>query len=384
MHDTENYGQRRIRVAIVLMCFNYGGGEKMVSLLASHLDLSRFDVRVFCISGEAQGNVMERAIEKHGVDIVYLGKGLGFSLRHALLIWKELNAFKPDVVHTHLNGALYCAPWIAFHDVKMLHTLHNVPEKEAGRIRRCLMRILFKMGKAIPVAISETNRRMTSNYYDLALGAVEAIVNPVDLDDATARATQSNARKDYDFINVARFESQKNHEGLVRAVRALVDLNQNNSISKVRVALVGQGPLLTRIQDLVEDLGLSKNIFFLGQRDDVYDLLMSSKVFILPSNYEGLPMTILEAMAVGLPVLATSVGGIPDVVIDGKTGWLLASASSVDIAAGMNSVLVRSEEELARVANEAKQSIQQYDCGVVANKYMDLYAKNAKEHNDHV
>lgn len=72
----------RLKVAIVLMHFNYGGGERMVSLLASHLDLSRFDVRVFCVYGDPQDNVMERAVLDHGVPITYIRKGLGFSLKY--------------------------------------------------------------------------------------------------------------------------------------------------------------------------------------------------------------------------------------------------------------------------------------------------------------
>lgn len=361
----------KLKVAIVLMHFNYGGGERMVSLLASHLDLSRFDVHVFCVYGDPHDNVMERAVLDHGVPITYIRKGLGFSFKYLVKVWRALSSYSPDVVHTHLGASVYCASWALFRKGKLLHTLHNIPEKESGRSRSRVMRLLYKTGKAVPIAISDTNRRLTADFYGLPIESVEAVVNPVDIEAFSDKDPKPWDERRFDFIHVARFEEVKNHIGLVRAVARLASRCPGGA--SIKVALVGEGPLEREVMSEVRRLGLDQSVVFLGVRDDVAELMHDSKCFVLPSFYEGLPMTILEAMSAGLPVIATSVGGVPDVVQDGRTGMLVPPDDEEALVAAMERML--DDDVLDWMGAEAKSKVAPYSCVSVAEKYGALYRK---------
>ncbi|MDO5023352.1 glycosyltransferase [Slackia piriformis] len=363
----------RIKIAIVLMHFNYGGGEKMVALLASRLDSAKYEVKVYCVYGEPHDNAMERAVLESGIPIIYIGKGLGFSLKCSFKLFRELMKFSPDIVHTHLGAGLYCAPWALLHGGRMLHTLHSIPEKEAGRLRRRVMGFLFKAEKVVPVAISETNRRLTASFYGLPIDRVEMVVNPVDISVFRDMDPKPFEGRKYAFIHVARFEEAKNHRGLVRAFAMFLE-SDREAFSGMRMALVGTGPLEGEIKLAVDELGLRNSVDFLGVRDDVASLMHDSSCFVLPSFYEGLPMTILEAMAAGIPIIATPVGGVPDVVKDGETGILVPLNDPDALSEAMRAVIMNRENNDRMVAS-ALDSLELYSCDVVADSYGSLYEK---------
>lgn len=362
----------RIRVAIVLMYFGNGGAERMVSELVSHLDLSRFEVRAFCIFGDPLNNNMEQAVLRHGVPITFIRKRLGFSLRHFLRLWRELSAFKPDVVHTHLNACMYCAPWILAHNVPMLHTIHAEPAFEAkSTLRRHVMAFLYRSAKALPVAISELNRELISSFYKIPANEVEVIVNPVDIDAFRMECPTPLRERVYDYICVARFEEEKNHRGLLSAFSKIVHEQPH---SDLRLALVGTGSLLDTIKAQSAESGITDNVVFLGWRDDISELLHRAKSFVLPSNYEGLPMSVLEAMAAGLPVVATDVGGIPE-LIDGN-GILIKRGSVDELKHAMETVL-QSDQVWREMSNRSLELVQTYDVKTVARTYEALYERAA-------
>ena len=341
----------------------------MVSLLASHLDLEQVEPRVFCVYGKPQGNGMESAVLEHGVGITYIEKSLGFSAGALRRLGRELSAFSPDVVHTHLSSCLYCAPWCVLHGVPMLHTIHNIPEKEAAsRLRRVVMRFLYHLGRAVPVAISETNRRLTEGFYELPAGSVEMVPNPVDTALFYPRDS-SGQGIEYDIVSVGRLDRQKNQKLLLEAMCGVVDTYKG-----VRLALVGAGPLEDELKKTAEDYGLQENISFLGLRDDVASILRQSKLFVLSSDYEGLPLSVLEAMAAGLPIVSTRVGGIPD-VIDGN--GILVEAGDAEALSEALCNLLSCAESRGLMSKKSLELSRQYDVNAITQSYEELYARYA-------
>jgi glycosyltransferase involved in cell wall biosynthesis len=134
------------------------------------------------------------------------------------------------------------------------------------------------------------------------------------------------------MIMVARFNEQKDQATLLKAFAQL-------NVPNVRLDLVGSGPSLDRCKQLAYTLGISENVSFLGDRTDVPELLAKAQIFILSTHYEGLPISILEAMRAGLPVIATDVNGIPEEVIHGETGLLVTSGSVESLASALNAVI---------------------------------------------
>lgn len=118
------------------------------------------------------------------------------------------------------------------------------------------------------------------------------------------------------MVMVARFEPQKDQATLLRALGGLRD-------QAWELDLIGEGPLMPEMKALAASLGLAERVRFLGQRTDVHHLLAQAQISLLVTNWEGLPLSILEAMRAGLPVIASDVGGVAEMIEDGGTGYLV-------------------------------------------------------------
>lgn len=138
------------------------------------------------------------------------------------------------------------------------------------------------------------------------------------------------------LIMVARFEPQKDHETLLRALATLRDLPWT-------LSLVGDGPLSERMSALAAETGIKERIDFCGYRPAVAELLAESQIFVLASNWEGLPLTIVEAMRAGLPVVASDVGGVAELIDEGATGYLVSPRSAAALAAALRPLIADAE-----------------------------------------
>lgn len=159
-------------------------------------------------------------------------------------------------------------------------------------------------------------------------------------------------RKDYSdstkvrLISVARFSEQKDHETLFHALKLI-------STDNWTLTLVGKGPKLENIKKLASDLNIANNILFLGERDDVDNLLSESDVFCLITNWEGLPLSIIEAMRASLPVVATDVGGVSELVEHKKTG-LLHSPKNIQELANILDTIINDSDLRYKLGNAGR------------------------------
>jgi glycosyltransferase involved in cell wall biosynthesis len=172
------------------------------------------------------------------------------------------------------------------------------------------------------------------------------------------------------FITPAAFRYEKGHEILVTAI-AKYETMLDNCV----FLFAGEGPLRPKIEQMVADLNLQSKIRFLGRRTDVIVLLKASDVFVLPSYFEGLPRSVAEAMAAGLPVIATAVSGTPELVDNGVTGLLIPPKDYK--ALGEVMVRLNNDKELARSLGNAgkKKAYENYDVNHIVSQFADLYKK---------
>jgi glycosyltransferase involved in cell wall biosynthesis len=132
----------------------------------------------------------------------------------------------------------------------------------------------------------------------------------------------------YDIIFVGRLEKQKGIDILFKAIQILKEKHHRN----LRVAIVGDGSLMESLKKIALRYGINEHIDFLGVRKDVLELMRKSLVFVLPSRWEGFGLVLLEAMSVGTPIVATKVGGIPEIIEDGKDGILVEPENPEELA----------------------------------------------------
>jgi len=172
------------------------------------------------------------------------------------------------------------------------------------------------------------------------------------------------------LVHVGGFTPEKNHSGLIRIAKSLLDKGED-----IKLLLIGHGRLRSLIKKEVKAKKLGDRIFLLGYRNDVLSIMRNASAFILPSNIEGLPGVILEALYCRLPVIAYDVGGVSEVVKPGETGWLVRAGDEEAFVSAVLSVL--HSANLGVVGKNAHDMVvNDYDNKVIALRFLDVYRKN--------
>ena len=311
----------RLNVMLMVDVTGRGGAEKALVDLALHLDRRRYRVTV-CATRTA-GNY-QPILDAAGVHTVILGRQSrreGYKLAGLLGILRRQPV---HILHTHMFGS---NTW-----GRLLGTLAGVPvilahEHWSSKDPReaWLDRLLYRLGEGVLVP-SEATKRVVMATEHLPARHLHVVYNGVDTRQFAPRTDAAAVRRELGlpadtFLigSVGRLSADKGgQDSLVRAVAALRPAHP-----QIGLVLVGDGPLRAGLEALAGDLGLGPAAVFTGQRADVARLLGALDVFVLPSLREALPIAVLEAMAMRVPVIATPVGGVPEVVQDGATGLLV-------------------------------------------------------------
>ena len=327
-----------MKVLQVIPYFCFGGAETMCENLT--YALTKLGHRVTVVSLYAERTPISERMEAAGIRVRYLDKKLGLDLSMIPKLAKIMAEEKPDAVHTHLDVIKYAVAAARLKGIRRcIHTVHNVAEKEAeGRIQKLINGTYFRLGWSVPVALSPEVRDSIAAFYGMDKEKVPVIYNGVDLSRCLPK-TEYGAQE-LKLIHVGRFNEQKNHKGLLDAF-ALV----KQQLPDCRLDLLGDGELREETENYAKQLGLRDSVSFLGNRGNVYPFLQAADIFLLPSRYEGMPMSIIEAMGTGLPVVASAVGGVPDMMKDGQSG-LLVTQDPRDVAEAV--LMLAKSEELRR------------------------------------
>ena len=255
----------------------------------------------------------------------WFGVQFMFSIQVFSTLLRLVNSFRPDFVHAHnlfFRTTEVAAMLRMIFRIPLITTLHLGKAEGDGRLLNTLIRAYEStLGRfivrrsdhivAVSNAVAEHARRMGGH-----LNSVAVIPNGVDTSVFYSGTDQSSIGKIILFV--ARLVSNKGPEALIRAAPLVLAQHP-----QAQFVLVGDGPLRVRLQEQVSQLGIGHAVQFLGLRHDVPDLMRRATLFVRPSTLEGMPLTVLEAMASALPVVATPVGGTAELVKDGVNGYLV-------------------------------------------------------------
>ena len=324
------------RVLYLSHAFAVGGAEEMVLNLIRHLPPS-YVPAVACIH---EAGPIGLEIERTGVPFKVLGLTPGLRHPFDLLRLRDfLYECQPDIVHTFLlTGSLYgrFAALMARVPV-VIGTEVNVYERKHAlhaRAERWLMRDTDAV-----VASAESVRDFYIRQVKADPAKVEVIYNAVDWAQLQATVSRDEMRASVEvpagaplLTIIARLTEQKGH-------RILLDAMARTDLAHAYLLVVGDGPLRDVLERQAANLGLSARVRFLGARRDLGNILAATDVFVMPSFWEGLPLAMVLAMGAGLPVVATRVAGIPEVVQDGVTGLLVPPGDSGELGAALSRVV---------------------------------------------
>ncbi len=308
-------------------------------------------------------------MEKNGIKVIYLYKKKGIDVSMVGRLVKVMRDYKVDIVHTHRHVMQYVIPAAILANVKFrVHTVHSVAKGELGKIQRIFAYFFYKFNKVIPVAISPVVKTTVLEEYNLKSNNVPMICNGADIRNCTKK-TDYQISENVRILHVGRLTDVKNQDLLIRAIKVLADRGYSN----ISLDLYGAGEKEAEYKELAEALSVSDFVNFKGVSDNIYPVMAEADIFVLPSKYEGMPMTLIEAMGTALPIIASRVGGIPDMIDDGKEGILIDA--NLDELVSALQCLIENPILRSKYGKNAYLKSKLFSSDVMVGKYSDLYEK---------
>lgn len=364
---------RAPRIAHVIPSLQVGGLQKIVLRLVDHFQ-PRMDHLVVTPSGDGPLRIRFRP----GVPVVALADGRRSGKWNALRMASLFRTYRPDVVHTRnwtcidaIIGARLAGVPVVIHGE---HGRGASDPDGTNKFRRRVRRLLNPLVTEFVTVSRDLAHWLTSDV-GIPSAKVTHIYNGVDTDTFLPgdrhEARNALGLPDARIVigTVGRLDPVKDHRGLIEGFGRLAQRHD------ARLLIVGDGPCRAELEHLINELALSNRVHLLGERDDIPQLLRALDIFTLPSLGEGISNVILEAMATGLPVVATRVGGNPELVHDGVTGFLVARRSADALAAALhryveNSLLVRRHGDAGRT-----RVVDEFSLSRMFAAYGDLYSR---------
>ena len=354
---------KKITLLYFIPSFGTGGTERLIADLVTRLDPDRFRVSVCVQHRGAMGDTLtDRGYTVHVLtelrprrSATPLGKLRSLTDRVASLR-NLVEREHIDILHTHHLGPLLHAylAGFRFRDWKWVHTEHIRPDVDTGYPRwlERAARLMFSAPDAV-TGVSDAVGDYLRDRRRVTRERVKVIYNGVDVDrfagpyDGSAKRQELGIPSKAWIIGlVASLRPQKNHALLLRAFAHLLP-----EVPEARLVLAGDGDSRSALETLADNLGVRDRIHFLGSRLDAPELFAMFDVYCLPSHYEGMPLTVFEAMAAGKPVVATSVVGIREVVSHEETGLLVPPDDPHALARSL--LCIRREPNLGSTLVEA-------------------------------
>lgn len=335
--------KRVFRILICSTALSFGGEQKQISKAISHLDKERFQLLICCIRPHGY---VEPGIKDSGTEII----GLGIQGRYNVIgavkgLCRVIKQNNIDLIHMGIFGSEFAGIIASILTrvpvVAVLTTTYDVKERlatsTANRLSSRLKwwvicgghAVLSRMAKVRYIAYSTAIKTSAVKNLHLPERRIEIVplgIDPRDFDDSKpAPEPLGQLRDDLGIdgaypvlLNVARLASVKGQRELIETMPRVLEY-----LPKARLLIAGDGPLQDELGHLKDRLGLQKHVFLMGRRDDIADLLKVSDIFVFTSYYEGLPNTVVEAMAAGKPAVAFDIPALREVIEDRQSGLLV-------------------------------------------------------------
>ncbi|MDP4208594.1 MAG: glycosyltransferase family 4 protein [Bacteroidota bacterium] len=320
-----------MKIIQIIYSLSPGGAERFVVDLSNELNKQGHDIWLYVLRDDNYDNYgfYKNDIDKR-VNYVNLNLPIGLRLSNILSLYKVIKEQRPDVVHCHLNLINYIFPIIFFFPkIKFFHTIHNDAAKEvSNKIEHWLRRLFYSTTKVKAITISsETSKSFnlyykTNNFIEIYNG-IKKPSKTSEFDNVKAYINKIRLDSNFVFLHIGRFVPQKNQQLLINVFNRLHKERQ-----PVLLLIIGAGfdsPAGIELKN-----NSHENIYFLGEKHNVADYYLNSDAFCLSSIHEGMPITLIEALACGCIPICTPVGGIIDTIENGTTGFLSKSVTEED------------------------------------------------------
>ncbi len=373
----------RLRILLVIKGLGRGGAERLLVDTVASGDRTAFDYEVAYVLADSDGLVP--TLREGGTTVHALGATGNTDLRWMIRLRSLLDRNTVDVVHFHLPytaalGRLVVATLPRSRRPAVVYTEHSLWNKASVATR-----LLNRAGIARDSSLVAVSQAAHDALPAALRGRARVIVHGIDTQGVDALLSQrASMRADVRaelgvpdgqvlVLTVANLRSEKGYDVLLDAVRLLARRDV-----PVHVAAVGLGPLEDELRDRRDALGIADRLQFLGQRVDVLRLLAGSDAFVLASRQEGLPVSLMEATSMGMAIVGTAVGGVPQVIADGVDGLIVPPGNPERLADALQRIV--SDPDLRqRLGRAAKDKSAMFDVRAASREiegiYLDLVAE---------
>lgn len=348
-----------VKVLILIDRLGRGGIAQVAMNTALTLDRTRFEP-ILVTTRDKPRHGQDEILKKAGVQLIELDR----RSRLQLWSWKPLWEILPNVtiLHAHATGSNFWGRlWGRLFHVPLIVTQEHTISDEKSLIAHYIDRIFSRFSDRI-VTVSHFDRERYIEHEKLPAAKVTALYVGIDVARFDQPITKTEARRQIGLPEtklvisvIGRLAPQKNHIGFLKALKLLPETLQK----EIHAVLVGSGDQETKLRQEVSALGLEDRVVFLGERTDVPVILHALDLLVLPSHWECLPSVLSEAMVSRCPVVATAVGGVPEII--GNVGWPLVSpGDTAALARAMAEVLQMPPAKREQMTEASRQRIRHH------------------------
>lgn len=309
----------------------HGGAERHMLQLATHLPKNKYSIELAC-SNYKQLNSWCKEWTTAGFKVHRVKVAHKHDPRTLFQLKKILKSTDPDLLHLHLwnpGGCRYAFSAVDKRSTKLISTEHDpfpISKLKKGIKKKALKKTDHT------ITVSDTNKKLMLKLYPEVKGKISTVHNGIDLDqfdksiitfstqakDKVREKIFKAAHDDFIILTIAELHPRKGLSYLIEAFKKIQEQK-----TKTKLVIVGKGPQKAKLEKLIKKLELSDSVILAGHQDEIPQILKSADLFVLPSVKEAFGLVLLEAMAAQLPIIATEVGGIPEIIQNHKSGELV-------------------------------------------------------------
>ena len=373
-------GESRPLVAHIVFSFRTGGMENGMVNIINRFPPDRYRHAIVCLT---EADDFADRFSVPDIRILSLHKRPGHELGIYWRLWKALRELRPAIIHTRNLAALEMqAVTFMLPGVRRVHGEHgrDIYDLDGSNWKYRLLRRALNLLIHRYIAVSRDLQQWLIEGIGIAERRVVQIYNGVDQSRFLPRSDGRPALAPAGFLpdstvllgTVGRLAEVKDQQSLLRAVALLLE-RQPELHERVRLVLIGDGPLFGDLQRQTVALGIDDLVWMPGDRSDIPELLRMMDIFVLPSLAEGISNTVLEAMASGLPVVATRTGGNPELVEDGRNGYLVPVADPAALADTL-AKMIADPSETRRMGAEGRRFVDEtFNWDRTVEQYLSIY-----------
>ena len=355
-----------MNVLYIIWSLDQGGAERVVLDLAKNADRTQFNITVCCLN---QKGFFAHELERLGTEVIALHKLPKLDPLIIYKISKVISEKKIDIVVTHLWTSNFWGRIAAYLSrVKIIIATEHTTDEKRSWYYHLADRFLARISSRI-IAVSSSVKVFHHTRSQIPSVKFEIINNGIDIEKFNIPVDKNKKRKEFGFKDndfiiglFGRFVPAKAHEILLQSLKNIIKAHP-----QVKVLFAGSGPAEDIIKKLAADLGLAKHIAFAGFRSDIPELYQILDLFVLPSRREGFPITILEAMASGIPAIVTDVGGNKDIISDGIDGFIIRPNNTEELTEKIN-FLIDNPETAERFAQTGQKTVRENFTSLIMTK----------------